>query len=308
MGINTYAKTVQGTSHIRAKKMCEDYSWYDKHKKTCNWTLCVVADGHGSDRCKYSHDGSRLAVAAFCKVVRDAMVNDSEILNHMKINERLSQEFVVNVKREWKKRVIELHLANQRETDNSSMKRTSVKLAHVKAEDMNFSNKEIDYLLYGTTLIGVVQDNDNTMIFQIGDGDAVYVDRKGAVHLTESDNLLGVETHSLAEEDYTDYTKLKILNFGKTGKNTFMIILATDGLSNSYTDDNAFLDTCSEYYYFAKNKGFKRLCDGLGDNRVGWLREISDGGSGDDVSIAMLYYKPDIKDYLRLFARKYLNA
>jgi len=68
-----------------------------------------------------------------------------------------------------------------------------------------------------------------------------------------------------------------------------LVLLSTDGLANSYADDEAFL-------LFGRDVGRQVRADGLvavRNRMAGWLKQISTQGSGDDITVGMLSAFPD---------------
>lgn len=62
--------------------------------------------------------------------------------------------------------------------------------------------------------------------------------------------------------------------------------MSTDGLANSYKDDNEFAKTCMDYFEMVKQYGVKTI----GENLKKWLSETSAMGCGDDITVLMAYY------------------
>jgi hypothetical protein len=70
-----------------------------------------------------------------------------------------------------------------------------------------------------------------------------------------------------------------------------LILVATDGYANSFVNDAAFLRVGSDILDILRRDGAQVVQDSLGD----WLREASDAGSGDDITVGLLY-RADILD------------
>lgn len=63
-----------------------------------------------------------------------------------------------------------------------------------------------------------------------------------------------------------------------------LAMLSTDGYAKSHADDAEFAKVASDLARMIRNHGF----DAVTPKRQGWLRETTEGGSGDDISIALL--------------------
>ena len=63
-----------------------------------------------------------------------------------------------------------------------------------------------------------------------------------------------------------------------------MILLSTDGYSNSFSDEEGFLQIGQDYFYMVRNAGLMNVAGQLPD----FLRQTSERGSGDDISLGIL--------------------
>ena len=81
-------------------------------------------------------------------------------------------------------------------------RRTSIRNALNKA-----SLSKVNYMLYGTTLLGVAVFGGSALVYQIGDGDIQLVTEDGVRSLVDADKFLGVETYSLAHDMSWNYAK-----------------------------------------------------------------------------------------------------
>ncbi|WP_261815073.1 protein phosphatase 2C domain-containing protein [Paraclostridium bifermentans] len=100
---------------------------------------------------------------------------------------------------------------------------------------------DIDYVLYGTTLIGVLITNNIKLYLQIGDGDIVeYGNEFNLVEYTKESKVKGV-LNSMYLDDAYKYIDLKIEKANKLDVDS--IVLFSDGFTNSFRtykdlDDN----------------------------------------------------------------------
>jgi hypothetical protein len=62
-------------------------------------------------------------------------------------------------------------------------------------------------------------------------------------------------------------------------------MLSTDGFVNSYASEGEFKKTCREYYEMIGEHGF----DAVKDNLAKWLKETSELGCGDDITLVLAY-------------------
>lgn len=178
---------VKGYSHIQSGKECQDSC---KSEKLQDGTLLLsVADGHGSKSSPHSKDGSDIAVNVFCQTLSDLYLQNcgkrDELIRFL--NQEGNLRLAQALERKWKDRVY----------------RTHVDMLHreVPTYDDGRENLSALYRMYGTTLLGMVIAPDFFFVFQLGDGDIVYVDDRGVQNLVEADKLLGVESDSLCSQD-----------------------------------------------------------------------------------------------------------
>lgn len=267
---NVFGASVQGASHIRSGRECQDS--FKKVVKDSGTVILAVADGHGSDACPYSKAGSHAAVNVFCKILGDYLdtyAGQPEMLFTFLKREgdtKLAQE----IDAEWKRRILRLHTRCKREIP----------------PDVEPSRKnEAVYRLYGSTLLGLVLTEDFLFAFQLGDGDIVKVSEAGVWHVIEADKILGTETHSLSKSESWKKAVTLIRKREEKESCPVMYMLSSDGLSNSYKNDEEFEKTCRDYYLLLREHGVKAVSDQLKT----WLQETSELGSGDDITTLFAY-------------------
>lgn len=268
-----YGESVQGASHKRSGKVCQDSHRIDLNKDV---VIMSVADGHGSDACPYSKTGSIIAVNVFFSVMNNYYNIFKKNRNGMKklirfLNREGELKVAQTIEREWKRRVYKQHTNRKRELPI----------------DINGKiDKESIYRLYGSTLIGMVITKDFIFSFQIGDGDICLISRDGIEYMLQSDKLLGIETHSLCKKDSWKKAITSIKMRTSTRANNYLYMLSSDGVSNSYRTQMEFEYACKEYFEVVEKYGFEIIEDNLED----WLSETTEDGCGDDASIVFAYY------------------
>lgn len=290
MKVQTCAKSVVGATHIRKNPdnpVCQDSCYIST--KIDGVTVISIADGHGSDACKYSDEGSYRAVHAFTDVMNDLFsdfydkYDDSSALKSVMSDP--NHTLAKKIETTWRRRVARKHSVEHRDkTDRDTAKIEGKKSSIGKANEM-IDQSKLDYMLYGTTLLGVAFADDNAFVYQIGDGDIQIITEDGVQSLVEADKFLGVETYSLAHDISWSYAKTTMISL-KEVKKPFLIMLSTDGLANSYINDDEFKKCCKDYFEIIKEEGFETVKSEL----EGWLRDTSDEGCGDDVTVALAYF------------------
>lgn len=267
MKINVFGDWVQGVAHLR-----NGIEWQDHYRKIDyikGVYIVAVADGHGSDKCPYSSEGSRVATKVFCNLMADYYKNydDTDVLKSF-LNREGDTKVALEIEREWKREIRELHLREKR---------------LIASED------EI-YILYGTTLLGTMIFDNCVFTFQIGDGNIAYADAGNVYDISEADDLaskdkpLGVETHSLSGSNCWKHAITGVNSIDETNT-PVMYMLSTDGMLNSHASHKEFLRTVRDYYELINVHGIKTIKNHLRT----WFQETSEGGCGDDITVMFIY-------------------
>ncbi len=267
---SVFGASVQGASHIRNGRECQDS--LKKVIKDSGAVILSVADGHGSDSCPYSKTGSFAAVNVFCKIMGDYLDTyaDQQEMLFTFLKREGDTKIAQEIDAEWKRRILRLHTRCKRE---------------MPLDENRNKDKGAVYKLYGSTLLGLVMTEDFLFAFQLGDGDIVKVSENGVYPVIEADKILGTETHSLSKSESWKKAITRIRRREENEQLPAMYMLSSDGLSNSYKNDEAFQKTCMDYYALLKEHGVKAVSARLKT----WLQETSEMGSGDDITALFAY-------------------
>ena len=267
---SVFGASVQGASHIRSGKECQDS--LKKLQKDPNTVILAVADGHGSDASPYSKAGSHAAVNVFCKILGDYLdtyAGQPEMLFTF-LKREGDTKIAREIDAEWKRRVLRLHTKQKRD---------------IPRDAENDPDKEAVYRMYGSTLLGLVLTEEFLFAFQLGDGDIIKVSETGIYHIIEGDKILGTETHSLCKAESWRKAVTFIQKQKEDEQLPVMYMLSSDGLANSYKNDEEFQKTCRDYYTLLSEHGVKAVSDNL----KAWLQETSELGCGDDITALFAY-------------------
>ena len=269
-----YGESVKGATHVRNGAPLQDS--YKIEQVSDDISIIAVADGHGSEKCPKSKNGSMIAVNVFCKVMKEYINNYSDDMESLItwLNREGELRFAQNIGDEWQRRV--------RKSYNDS-----------KAEKPLDEYGKIDwksvYKLYGTTLLGLLVTPTYIFAFQIGDGDIQLVDENGVSSVVETEKILGTETHSLSRVDAWRKAVSVIRRRDVSEGIPYLYLVSTDGFANSYLSDEDFEKTCRDYFSMIREHGFDTVCGNLGK----WLNETSELGCGDDITVVMVYIDED---------------
>lgn len=250
-------KRVRGFTHIKQDKPCQDAIYTEQLE---NGALIVVADGHGSERCTYSEDGSRIAADITANILKELYNSQirQDIIAHDDVNELLK-----SIEKSWKNDVENYHNENGRES----------------------LDKEQLYIKYGTTLLGVLVTPEFIFCLQLGDGDIIVVtkDRKVKFAIKKDNNLIGNETTSLCSYNSWKEIKTKI-KYIKDEEPPVLILVSTDGYYNSFISVEEFKKVGLDYLDLIRNYGLDEVKKYMG----AWLEDSSREGSGDDITLGLI--------------------
>lgn len=235
--------------------------------------LVAVSDGHGSIKSFRSERGAQYAVDVLTKqlIISADRIRSGDLSSARSYIQTKMPSLIVE---EWRKRVQADIQANPFEQSE---------LTRLAGQDGESAVKQINknpLLAYGATLLGAAQIGEELVFLALGDGDIILTDRHGNIikPLKRDPQLLGNETTSLCQPDAVSNTQVRMIKSDALSKP--MIMVATDGLSNSYRTDEDF---------FAFPKDIYPMEDqAVRTNLRGWLNKISSGGSGDDITVAFL--------------------
>ena len=265
--------SVQGASHKKSKLPNQDSY---KIVEIPNAVIIAVADGHGNKTCLHSKKGSAMADRVFCSMMSDLLSNYADDMDALKL--LLSEEgnkFISDqIEKEWKRRIIRSY---------RRLKNTDVQ------PRLTIEEKKSIWQQYGTTLLGLVMTPTFVFAYQLGDGDIVLSEDSVSKRIIESDGLLGTDTFSLSGINAWKYSKSTVIPIPEI-KDSCSIMLSTDGFSNSYSNDEVFFETAHDYHLAIKKYG----ADTIQNNLSAWLKETSSGGSGDDITVVIVYTRKKV--------------
>ena len=271
-----YGYKCTGSSHIREKKNCQDaYKIWDKKIKGKEVYIIAVGDGHGSKNYDLSEFGSQIVVETIVdelvKFYQYFLDNKEELGQKFDMLKMLKSDFPKLVVRKWKENVIK-HYESYYGMDNAIIDE-SEKIKIIKR--------------YGTTGLFAFIVPEGVVIGQIGDGDILIVnEEKVESPLPVSNELIANVTYSMTSKEAHFLWNINQINI----ESRTMLILSTDGLSNSYArDENFFLFARSLFDNISsgdEKKDIKKL------NIPSYIEKASFNGSGDDITIVFAIIDP----------------
>jgi len=268
------ARSAQGASHIRDGKPCQDaVLFWPEAGVSAEDDICilVLADGHGSSKSPNSDIGAKFATEIGLKWLKDFSANFPECSTPVLIR-NARDHLARGIVREWIDRVMarESELPPTESGDAASGARASVHDILQK---------------YGSTLIGILVTPGYILYIQLGDGDIMtYSPVNDVVRpITDDDSLIANETTSLCSR--AAWSEFRMAVTTRPKDRSVLILASTDGYSNSFTSRSEFEKLCPDYFAMIANDEWETIVNNLEE----WLAQTSVEGSGDDISLGMIF-------------------
>ncbi len=268
MGIKAFNVTIQGASHIKKNKECQDAS---KSFFCENFAVAVVCDGHGGDDYIRSAIGSEKASKIAMDHIKKFVTNvDREKLTRQ--TECILRALEASIIAAWNQEISE-HWLNNPITEIEKEQLSEKAKRRYLAEDNKFQSA------YGTTLIAAVLANDYWFCFQIGDGKCVWITNDSKFEQLELDERCFLNaTTSLCDSDALAHFHYC---FGETLPAA--VFVGSDGVDDCFKDDEQLYSFYKAISYSFANEGTEKKAQ---QELEEFLPRLSQKGSGDDISVA----------------------
>ena len=251
-------RSVCGAAHRRRGSENQDAIGWSRAGESA--IVAAVADGHGSPACFRSAVGAELAVRCAMEALGGFFEQHAEWADAAAAARRLAAELAAR----WREAV-------DRDVDARPFPEGKEEQAR--------------RLAYGSTVLAALATPDYVLYLQLGDGDILIVSADGSVARPwpRDYRLLGVETTSLCGTDAAEETRVAVE--ARSEAWPALIMLATDGYANSFREDDGFLRAGGDLLEMIREDGIERVEADL----ESWLNEASELGSGDDITVAVLW-------------------
>lgn len=270
-GFKTYSGYKVGASHVAKGIGCEDYAETFNDEKVC---ISVISDGHGDKKCFRSAQGANIACVVSIECVRKLIDSSPNSCDELKKSpDRIITELEKEIVREWNKGV------NNDLTTNPIKDNELEGLPEetVEAIRSGYSLNKI----YGCTLIMCVVIEGFWFGIHIGDGKCVVAMNNGLYTQPipwDDKGCVGNRSTSICNSNSFAGFRYIYGTDVPTG-----LFVASDGVDESF-DENG-LNRC--YYtlgYWVQTMQKEELDSKMNE----LLSQITNNGSGDDVSIACI--------------------
>lgn len=296
--------SVQGFSHVRSDLPNQDALKYLPDNGIGIRIILSVADGHGSKNYFRSDIGSKLAVETACEVcnsfLKDYSGKESEKIKDLKFRDVICREIV----RKWKERVNDHILNNPFTSEEESLllkkqesgKKPNGEKIRYRPSDCLEDNQTIPY---GATILSIVVTEKFLLYLQLGDGDILTISSDGTVSrpLPKDDRLIANETTSLCLPIAWEEFRVRYQPVDKIAP--ILIMVSSDGYSNSFSISSDFEKVGSDILGMIgkEPEDIEKGIDTVQKNLENWLKETSEHGSGDDITIGIICNLDKIKEF-----------
>lgn len=269
------ADSVRGPTHVRSGLPNQD----DFNYASGPSITIAVSDGHGSSRCFRSDRGAIFATQTAIEVAESFFEGEWERLSLQDREQQLNVRLPNRIVSEWRAKV-------RRDLEDFPFsKEEQGTLANRTTASLKPNVLEAPYVVYGATLLAVVITANFVVYLQLGDGDILTVLDSGDVirPLPPDERLIGNETTSLSSEKAASDFRVALVPM--LAARPRLLLLATDGYSNSFKDDTSFQQAAID---FRKLLGSSEGSAEVERHLKEWLEESAQM-SGDDVTLCLLY-------------------
>lgn len=287
----TLVRSVRGPSHVRRNVPNQDAGKAVVLARGAS-VILAAADGHGNPLHARSQKGAMYAVDSAIEVLTGwikatrSLPKEDTTRSAAKLPERLVAQ--------WRKKVL---------SDLRANPPLSVEMrGHAGATQV----KRDPSVLYGSTLLAAAMTPRFAIYLQIGDGDIVTFrrDRPAYRPVRARSDLPLSQTESLCDEDAPQRVRWCIDFFTDVALQPELALLATDGYSNSFADEEAFLLAGHQLKGYLESKGLNWVTRQL----PRWLNETTRNGSGDDITVAAGWWGPVVPGPRRVLIASTLLA
>jgi Protein phosphatase 2C len=284
-------KTVRGASHILTNLPNQDaINWWIGSPEGVP-LIMSISDGHGSERYFRSNRGSRFAVQATTQVLKNFIESLPEPKDLAQVGQ-LAEELIPEAILQAWENLVRADLTSQPFADEEF-----TRLIEKRGRAARDKAEQDPLVAYGATVLSVAATATFIIYLQLGDGDILCVDPSGKTTrpYPRDERLIGNETTSLCTLDPADF---RLWVAPASHNEPALIMLASDGYSNSYPDEEKFLRTGITYLKAARSEGM----DSVNASLDRTLEYTSSHGSGDDIAMGILK-RSELLDYDHLMTR-----
>ena len=291
-----FGKSVIGASHSRRGGIPNQDALRVYRGEVSTPTAVAVSDGHGGSKYIRSDTGSGFAAQAIYDMATTMARNESYFSSGMSIENlnETAEHIKARLLMTWRNEV-DLHIETHPLTDKER-----------SFLEENCSKKDCDSVInnhriaYGCTFLAALAYADVVLVLQYGDGDALglYPDGDVTELIAADPRNIGNETLSLCTLTNPAEIRHRVL-IGSAMPT--LITLSTDGVKNSFDDLGSEKNGFYKIPVDLKTLLMKNNLDAeaVGAVLENELKRITTNGSGDDVTIGVMFDEEKIRHGLQ---------
>ena len=277
-------ESVKGASHKRSSQSNQDaIAWFPASGDSLPLIL-AVSDGHGGAKYFRSDKGASFAVAAAIDTLSRFQESLASFSNSSWLEERLTKSLVNT----WRGKV-NAHLNDDPFTDQD--------LRLLEEKEGPAARQIVEgnpVLAYGATILVVMITESFIVYLQLGDGDILTVSEQGkpdSVFPVNSKHFANETTSLCSSNAWCDF-QFRIEKVSPSSVLPALILLSTDGYKDSFSSDEEFRKVGSDLFEMIHSNKLEEIKSNL----LGWLSEATRIGSGDDITLGIIYRMDAFKD------------
>lgn len=277
--------SIRGYSHLLSNKECQDSSISWRGKK---YSAIIISDGHGGEKYFRSAKGSEIAcgigkdvISMFMEKIRSEIGLYNDLVDNATKREKMLLQLERSIIQRWNDEIEADLYAAPFEGDE--------RFSALSDTDKEFVIKT-PAKAYGATFIAAVVAKKYFFVLKLGDGNVcVLKDNAPQMFFGLSDELKDDQlrfnlTTSMCSSDADKQFRHCFMNL-HNDKLFGGLILTTDGIINSYTSEQAYLDFIGNIFCGYKEESVKSARAELAE----FLPRLSEKGSGDDLSVGVIF-------------------
>ncbi len=248
--------------------------------------IMAVSDGHGGAKYFRSDKGARFAVEAAIETLPQFQDTMASFLTSSKTGQE--EHLIKSLVNTWRSKV-NTHFQDEPFTNEE--------LRLLEEKEGSTSQQIVEgnpVLAYGATILVIMITESFIAYLQLGDGDILTVSEQGkpeSVFPVYSKHFANETTSLCSSNAWCDF-QFRIEKISSSSALPALILLSTDGYKDSFSSSKAFLKVGSDLLEMLHANKLEEIKSNL----QGWLSEASRIGSGDDITLGILYRMEAFKD------------
>lgn len=273
-------ESVKGASHERSGQPNQDAIERFPASGDSLPLILAVSDGHGGAKYFRSGKGARFAVDAAINTLSQFHENLASFLTSSRTG--LEEHLTKSLVNTWRSEVYS-HFQGEPFTDED--------LRLLEEKEGPAARQIVEdnpVLAYGATILAVMITESFIAFLQLGDGDILLtISEQGkpdSVFPVNSKHFANETTSLCSSNAWCDF-QFHIEKVSPSPLLPALILLSTDGYKDSFSSDEEFRKVGSDLFEMIHSNKLEEIKSNLPD----WLSEASRIGSGDDITLGILY-------------------